>query len=162
MGVKFILVAVLLFSIPGIMEAGDVFSRSAIPIWGSRGSFAAKSPDGAKAVVVKVNTTPYSDEPHRVNVEANGREYKTRIGYSVDSEIAWSPDSAAFFVTYSDGGAIGTYHVKVFFVGKSGLRESEPIPNGRAGADLSYHHRAGQLPKSKVCDSLAPRREGET
>ncbi len=131
MGVKFIFVAASLFSIPAKYATGGVFSRSAIPIWGSRSSFVAKSPDGTKAVVIRVNTTPYSDEPHRVSVEANGREYKTGIGYLVDSEIAWSPDSAAFFVTYSDGGLIGTYHVKVFSVGKSVLRESEPIPNGR-------------------------------
>jgi hypothetical protein len=67
----------------------------------------------------------------RVGIKANGMEYRTDIGDLVDSEVGWSPDSKAFFVTYSDGGNIGTFHVKVFHVNISGLRESEPIPNGR-------------------------------
>jgi hypothetical protein len=48
----------------------------------------------------------------------------------VDAEVEWSPDSAAFFVTYSDGGAIGTDHVVVFRIDRAGVHESEPVPNG--------------------------------
>jgi hypothetical protein len=62
----------------------------------------------------------------------DNREYETEIGGWVNAEAAWSPDSAAFFVTYSDGGVIGTYHVKVVYVADSGLRIVEPVPNGRS------------------------------
>jgi hypothetical protein len=64
-------------------------------------------------------------------VKAYGREFKTEIGSLVNSEAAWSADSRAFFVTYGDGGSVGTYHVKVFYVTKSGLRIIEPIVDGR-------------------------------
>jgi hypothetical protein len=77
------------------------------------------------------NPERYADEAHKVRVKANGREYGTKIGYLVNSEVEWSPDSTAFFVTYSDGGTIGRYHVLVFHVDKSGLRQDEPVPNGR-------------------------------
>jgi len=49
----------------------------------------------------------------------------------VNAEVAWSPDSKAFFVTYSDGGNVGTYHVRVVYVTDSGIRAIEPLPNGR-------------------------------
>jgi hypothetical protein len=64
-----------------------------------------------------------------VTLNANGESYPT-IGWWVNGEAAWAPDSKAFFITYSDGGNVGTYHVKIFYVTDSGLRVVEPIPNG--------------------------------
>jgi hypothetical protein len=52
------------------------------------------------------------------------------IGSLVNAEFAWSRDSKAFFVTYSDGGNVGTYHVKVVYLADAGLRVIEPIANG--------------------------------
>jgi len=139
MRVKAIIIVVLLF--PGLAIAqgpGGAYSRLATQIWGTESSRSiVRSPDGAKAIVVDTLVVEGDRFPHgyekiwRVGVKANGMEYKTSIGELVDSEVAWSPDSKAFFVTYSDGGNIGTFHVKVFYVGISGLKESEPIPNGR-------------------------------
>jgi len=95
MQIKVIVVAAMLLTDPAVaQEPGGVFSRLAIPVWAARSSnFIAKSPDGTKALIVKANTIPYSNEIHRVRVQANGKEYKTRIGYLVNSEVAWSPDS---------------------------------------------------------------------
>ncbi len=87
------------------------------------------SPDGNNAIRITRATNPDGD--HQVVVKAYSREYKTEIGSLVNAEVAWSPDSKAFFVTYSDGGNVGTYHVKVFYVTKSGLRVIEPIVSGR-------------------------------
>jgi hypothetical protein len=67
-----------------------------------------------------------------VIVTAYGREHRTDIGGLVNAEVAWAPDSRAFFVTYSDGGNVGTYHAKVFRVTAAGLDVTEPIPDGRA------------------------------
>ncbi len=33
---------------------------------------------------------------------------------SADIEIGWSPDSSHFFISYSSGGAVGRYHVRLF------------------------------------------------
>jgi hypothetical protein len=134
MGIKVIVIAALMSGrLAGAQNTGGVFSHLAVPIWGAQnGSFMVQSPDGTKAVRVDASSSGASDEQHRVRVRANGMEYKTRIGYWVSSELGWAPDSKAFFVTYSDGGAVGTYHVKVFYIDKSGLHETEPIPNGRS------------------------------
>lgn len=44
----------------------------------------------------------------------------------VDPEVLWSPDSKAFAETYSDGGAVGTFHVIIYYVEKNQLRTIEP------------------------------------
>jgi hypothetical protein len=66
-----------------------------------------------------------------VFVEAFGHEFSTTIGDYVNAEVGWSPDSAAFFLTYSDGGNIGTYHIQIFYVTVSGLRMIEPMKDRR-------------------------------
>jgi hypothetical protein len=117
-------------SVPATANAG-AFSRSAISIWRG-GARTISSPDGTKAILVQPPKIPDSDENHDVIVRAYGRDHQTDIGALVNAEAAWAPDSSAFFVTYSDGGNVGTYHVKVFRVTASGLDISEPIPDGRA------------------------------
>jgi hypothetical protein len=110
--------------------SGGAFSRSAIRIWGG-GSATISSPDGSKAILVKPPRTPDADENHEVVVRAYGRDFETTIGALVNAELAWAPDSSAFFVTYSDGGNVGTCHVEVFRVTAAGLEVMEPIPEGR-------------------------------
>lgn len=113
----------------GVEGHGGVYSHFAIDIWGGRVGL-IPSPDGKKAISILLPRTLGSDQTHRVVVRAYGREYRTPIGAWVNAEAAWSPDSEAFFVTYSDGGNVGTYHVKVVYVTAAGIRIIEPIPNG--------------------------------
>jgi len=114
----------------GVDLKGGLWSHSAVSIWGGAASI-IPSPDGKKAIIVRPPQRPDSDETHTVMVKANGREYRTSIGAWVNAEAVWSPDSKAFFITYSDGGNIGTYHLKVVYVNETGLHVIEPIPNGR-------------------------------
>lgn len=116
-------------SVPATANAG-AFSRSAISI-GRGGARTISSPDGTKAILVQPPKIPDSDANHDVVVRAYGRKYQTNIGALVNAEVAWALDSSAFFVTYSDSGSVGTYHVKVFRVTASGLDVAEPIPDGR-------------------------------
>lgn len=49
---------------------------------------------------------------------------------SAGGELGWSSDSKAFSVTWSDGGAVGSFHVDVFVVSGNSVRHlnvSEPI-----------------------------------
>jgi len=108
----------------------DGFARYATSIWSARET-SITSPDGRKAIVVRPPRVSTSDETHDVRVRVNGREFKTQIGAWVNAEVLWAPDSKAFLVTYSDGGGIGTFHVKVFYPTATGLHISEPVPNGR-------------------------------
>jgi hypothetical protein len=108
-----------------------IFSHHATRIWGAHVGLTVRSPDGSKAIVVRCPRNPGPDQMTEVVVMTEDHEYETEIGGWVNAEVAWSPDSQAFFVTYTDGGNVGTYHVKVFYVSDSGLRIVEPIPNGR-------------------------------
>ena len=52
----------------------------------------------------------------RFSVRRGGRTLITFVveGFSSDGLMLWSPDGQAFALTYSDGGAIGGFHVRVF------------------------------------------------
>ena len=82
------------------------------------------SPDGTKGVRLRKG---------RIEVVTKGKQRldQTEIGSLVNAEVLWSPDSKAFSVTYSDGGNVGTYHVKVVLTTDAGLRIFEPLPDGR-------------------------------
>lgn len=107
-----------------------MYSRAATSIWSS-GDITIPSPDGTKSVVVKPPENPAGEETHTVLVRTGRHIFRTKIGALVNAEAAWAPDSKAFFVTYSDGGNVGTYHVRVVYVTDSGVRAIEPVPNGR-------------------------------
>jgi hypothetical protein len=87
------------------------------------------SPDGLSVLHAEENDKIDCCWPYRVWLTRNGKNYALRFGTYVESEVAWSPDSRAFFVTYSDGGAIGTFHVLVYRVDNNGVHKSEPISN---------------------------------
>jgi len=107
------------------------FSRDAISIWGQlgrQGILEIRSRNQEKIIVVK-----YGEEKEpilkyfaKVYVVVGGKQFVTDIGDLVGCEVAWAPDSKAFFVTYSDGGAVGTYHTEVYYVEETGLRIEEP------------------------------------
>ena len=106
----------------------SMYSRSATSIWAS-GDITIPAPDGKRAIVVKPPVD--GEETHIVFVRAGGHDYRTKLGALVLAEVAWASDSKAFFVTYSDGGGVGTYHVDVVYVSDNGIHVIEPVPNGR-------------------------------
>lgn len=116
-------------SIPATAHGG-AFSRRAVSVRGG-GVRTISSPDGTKAILIRPPQSPGSDEDHLVVVGASGREHQTKIGALVNAEVAWAPNSNAFFVTYSDGGNVVAYHVMVFHVTASGLAVTDPIPDAR-------------------------------
>ena len=89
------------------------------------------SPDGHNRLHLKENESAGSSWSFKAWVTTPGKRYSLPYGTYVNAELAWSPDSRAFFLTYSDGGNVGTYHVLVYFLDASGIRRTEPIPNGR-------------------------------
>lgn len=107
-----------------------MYSRSATSIWGS-GDVTIPAPDGKKAIFVKDPENSTSQQTHTVLIRVGSHVYRTKVGILVNAEAAWAPDSKAFFITYSDGGAVGTYHVRVVYVSDHGIQVTEPVPNGR-------------------------------
>ncbi len=109
----------------------DIFSRRATLLWGAKDGTVVTSPDGSKKVKILAPDPKDADGYARILVASNGQIYQTQVGSWVNAEMGWAPDSKAFFVTYSDGGSVGRYHVKIVYVTESGLRISEPLPDGR-------------------------------
>lgn len=124
-------VIVVLFTSTLASPSDGIFARNATSIWAAAGETTVPSPDGEKAIVIRPPRNKDSEETHVVSVTVNGKQFPTSIGSWVNAEVLWSPDSSAFIVTYSDGGLIGTYHAKVFYVSRKGLRIVEPVPDGR-------------------------------
>jgi hypothetical protein len=112
------------------LDDESIFSRSATSIWAS-GEITIPAPDGKKAIIAKIPDNPASEETHTVLIRVGSHVYRTKIGALVNAEAAWAPDSRAFFLTYSDGGNVGTYHVRIVYATTSGLHIIEPLPNGR-------------------------------
>jgi hypothetical protein len=76
---------------------------------------------------------------HRNNIRSEGtRITATLEGNTVpvnwddksDVEVGWAPDSTRFFITWSDGGLVGRWHVQVFDVSKRRLKEIKGIEYG--------------------------------
>jgi len=83
------------------------------------------SPDGKKMIIVKSSRD--KDLPRStLVVEAFGHEFEAGFTWSPDCEVAWAPDSRAFFATYTMGGAIGGFVTQVFFVQHDGLKLLKP------------------------------------
>lgn len=80
---------------------------------GSRTTLA--SPDGRSRVVVR-------DNGGGLTIQTSGAIGKLSFTTEDDvaAELTWSPDSKAFFITGSDGGAVGDFHLLV--VGRFGGR----------------------------------------
>jgi hypothetical protein len=82
------------------------------------------SPDHLKRIVVyeQVKDDVTSDD---FFITLRSKRIPLFAGH-VEPEVLWSPDSKAFAETYSDGGAVGTFHVLIYYVEKDQLREIEP------------------------------------
>jgi len=57
---------------------------------------------------------------------------------SSNIEIGWSPDSSQFFISYSDGGAVGGFHVHLYSLGGTTIQESH-TPEVVAGRFKQLH-----------------------
>ena len=89
------------------------------------------SPDGRSVIHAREIASSSDDSwPFKIWVTAGGRNYPLAFGTYVGTEVGWSPDSTAFFVTYSDGGAVGQFHALIYEIDSNGVHRSEPVPNG--------------------------------
>jgi hypothetical protein len=110
----------------------DAYSKKPI-VW---------SPDHAKHV--RLWSTPEVAEANEgvfsLSIYSGDRLLKTITlkNLSAATFVKWSPDSNAFYAMWSDGGAVGGYHVRAFIVGPDDAVESS-APKAVA-ADFAKHH----------------------
>jgi hypothetical protein len=76
------------------------------------------SPDRKK--VVHINN-------EKATIAIDGKPYQTRFGDKTNAELGWAPDSSRFFLTWTDGGTTGTWHVQIYAVAEAGLKEIKGI-----------------------------------
>lgn len=88
------------------------------------------SPDGVSVLHAQEDDKVDCCWPYRVWLHRKGTDYALPFGTYVGAEVAWAPDSKAFFVTYSDGGTVGGFHALVYRVDDTGVHKSEPVPPG--------------------------------
>ncbi|MGD0859581.1 MAG: hypothetical protein ABR912_09700 [Terracidiphilus sp.] len=95
------------------------YSRAALPLWeeiaGSPTPIVVASPDRRSRVLARWQGAGCKDKDECVVLDLEGALGKLHldIGPGVGSEVLWAPDSKAFFVTTSNAGANGDYHLFV-------------------------------------------------
>jgi hypothetical protein len=109
---------------PRADESRGVFSVDAVSVWKPNAAqrWAIASPNHSDAVVVEQGTE--GDVTSREAFITVGGKQRELFAGHVDPEILWSPDSKAFAETYSDGGAVGLFHVLIYY--DDGSRIIEP------------------------------------
>src|SRR5262249_37204150 len=82
------------------------------------------APDFRRRIVIRrpVNV----ESVGRVSVMVGKKSFRTLIGYHLNAEIMWAPDSSAFAETYTQGGAVGDYVLVVYRVSEAGLTQIVP------------------------------------
>jgi hypothetical protein len=78
-----------------------------------------RSPNGKRKIVVRTT----EDEAKTFAVDEVGGKFPLPTEGWPCPEIGWSSASDVFFVNYSDGGNVGTYHVAVYRLSKGKLAE---------------------------------------
>jgi len=59
----------------------------------------------------------------KVSVFVGEKEFPTDFWHKTAAELGWSPDSARFFLTWTEGGQMGDWHVAVYEVTTAGVSE---------------------------------------
>jgi hypothetical protein len=100
------------------------------------------SPDGNKIIEVRNET---------VGIVLDGKGYRTKLGEKTSAELGWAPDSQHFFLTWTDGGDTGTWHIELYSVTNSRLRKisgfESPVRN-------DFERRIRQLPIPKFASNM--------
>src|SRR5580693_1105949 len=94
-----------------------LFSAKADTIYQDRDKAkTAISPDGRKKVSICMLDENAEDFPAKIMVDTEQGRLEATIRFGLDTEILWSPDSHAFAITGSSGGANGQYECDVFYI----------------------------------------------
>ena len=155
------------------------FSQQATALWDNiwahgklPSTVTVPSPDGKKTI-----TAVFNEKRDRVllKITLRVRRFSAYVNAGVGSEIAWSSDSRAFFLTWSSEGLGGEFHTRIYYVSRSRLKmiDLNPLVNRAFGhpvlceggpllaniaavAWLEGSHRilvAAEVPPLSICDS---------
>ncbi|MET4898808.1 hypothetical protein RN629_16960 [Sphingomonadaceae bacterium jetA1] len=108
------------------------YARQAQPIWdriaGAPTGLRLEAPDRQTHVVARYTETEKTDGEVTLRVRGKLGSGTVSLGPGVGSELLWAPNSRAFAVTTSDGGANGLYRTIVVAAGGGGLQVTDLSP----------------------------------
>jgi hypothetical protein len=84
-----------------------------------------------------------------VFLRIGGRTFNTDIN-SHDAELGWAPDSTKYFVSWTETGELGPWHMQVYSVDESGVHE---FPKVDEPARKDFEQRVRQLPIDPELDT---------
>ncbi|HEY1936720.1 MAG TPA: hypothetical protein VGJ33_02165 [Candidatus Angelobacter sp.] len=92
------------------------------------------SPDRKKVIEVKGET---------VSIVIKGKLYRTNFGQKTNAELSWAPDSHYFFLTWTDSGDTGGWHVELYALTELGMKK---IPGFENRVRVNFDRRIRRLP----------------
>lgn len=108
------------------------YARQAQPIWnriaGAPTGLRLEAPDRQTQVLARYTETEKTDGEVTLRVRGKLGSGTVPLGPGVGSELLWAPNSRAFAVTTSDGGANGLYRAIVVAPGRGGLKVTDLSP----------------------------------
>ena len=115
-------------------EPSGYWAKAAVPFMevGDERRLIFPSPNGRSIVLI--------DGPRVwVRVDRRVRHLNRDVGLGWPAEIAWAPDSSAFFITQTNDGLDGPWSSRIFLVGRDGVHVVDPARNavGRFRAQQS-------------------------
>jgi len=100
------------------------------------------SPDGNKIIQVRNET---------VGIVIDGKGYRTKLGEKTSAELGWAPDSQHFFLTWTDGGDTGTWHIELYSLTDSGVKQ---VTRFESHIRSDFERRIRQLPIPKFASNM--------
>jgi len=87
-----------------------------------------------------------------VTLRIGAQSFKTDIDNFTkhDAELGWAPDSTKFFVTWTESGELGPWHMQVYGVDESGVHE---FPRVEDAARKDFERRVRRLPIDPELDT---------
>jgi hypothetical protein len=87
-----------------------------------------------------------------VSLRMGGRTFNTDINSFTkhDAELSWAPDSTKYFVTWTETGELGPWHMQVYGVDESGVHE---FPKVGEPARKDFEERVRQMPIDPELDT---------
>jgi hypothetical protein len=88
----------------------------------------------------------------RVSLRIGGQTFNTDIDNLTkhDAELSWSPDSTKYFVTWTETGELGPWHMQVYGVDESGVHE---FPKVGEPARRDFEQRVRRMPIDPELDT---------
>jgi hypothetical protein len=126
--------ALLFAAFPSVVHPASAtgYSRKATDVWthvsGDPRPVIIRSPDRHSRVSFRWISEKNGDEHVEIDTFGAVGQSHFDLGAGVDSEVLWSPDSSAFFITTSDGGAAGPYRLLTFQRDRHGVKIVDITP----------------------------------